>query len=156
MHLEVALRSLTHFARPARKGICLGYRERVVSLALFDNGATSYGAYELDGMKALLVRDTPVRVLNISESGFSFECHRPFMDGVVGELRLNAAGMERRDVARVGRSMSRPGARAPFVVGGDFLPGVRHPLDAIDRMLSTARPRSIGERPHQKRWRKNA
>ena len=106
-------------------------------------------------MKALLVRDTPVRVLNISESGFLFECHHLLMDGVVGELRLEMDGADRQEFARVGRTVERLGARAPYIFGGEFLPGGTRPADAIERVLSSARPRSPGEPPRQKRWRRN-
>lgn len=69
---------------------------------------------------------------------------------------MSADGIERCEVARVGRSLLRLGANAPYLVGGEFLPGVRQPADAIQRVLVAAQASNSGAPPRQKRWRKNA
>ncbi len=75
-------------------------------------------------MRGLLVRQVPVRLVNVSLSGFLLESANEIGVGTTGELRVQISGSRCRDQVRVARSVGRAGS-ANFYLGGEFSWGVR-------------------------------
>ena len=71
-------------------------------------------------MRGLLVRKIPVRLVNLSLSGFLLESDRAVQAGSTGELRVDLGDAMYRDQIRVGRAVERAGANQPYHLGGEF------------------------------------
>ena len=76
-------------------------------------------------MKARLLRDVPVCLLDFSLSGCCVATNHPLGDGTVGELRVILDGKEYRDTIEVLRTSQRHGVSPTFVAGGHFAWGNR-------------------------------
>ena len=59
-------------------------------------------------MRGLLHRHIPVRLINVSGSGFLLVCNERMAAGTTGVLRVSIDGTLRHSPARVARSTNRP------------------------------------------------
>jgi hypothetical protein len=84
----------------------------------------SCGDIDPDG---LLVIDTPVRVLEMSQDGFLLETTRWAAAGTVGRLRLEVDGMTHEGEIRVVRSSRLEGTAERHRLGAEFLRTQRVP-----------------------------
>ena len=75
----------------------------------------------------LLVIDTPVRVLNMSQNGFLLEATRASDEGTVGLLRIGADGNSYEGEIRVIRCRALEGAADRHHLGTEFLRTYRVP-----------------------------
>ena len=82
-------------------------------------------------MRGLLVRQIPVRLVNISLSGFLLESDRQVQIGSTGELKVDLGDAMYTDQVRVGRAISRRGANQPYHLGGEFSWGNRPAKDSV-------------------------
>ena len=85
-------------------------------------------------MRGLLVRQVPVRLVNVSLSGFLLESTSEIGVGTTGELRVDMSGNRCRDQVRVARSVGRPGS-ANFYLGGEFSWGARPENGSVRRAV---------------------
>ena len=88
-------------------------------------------------MRGLLVRKMPVRLVNVSLSGFLLESRRQINVGITGELRVDFGGAKYRDQVRMSRSVPRPGSGHMFHVGGEFSWGDRPAKDSVRKAVRT-------------------
>ena len=88
-------------------------------------------------MRGLLVRQMPVRLVNVSLSGFLLESRRQINVGITGEFRVDFGGAEYRDQVRMSRSIPRPGSGHLFHVGGEFSWGDRPAKDSLRKAVRT-------------------
>ncbi len=58
-------------------------------------------------MRGLLVRQIPVRLVNLSLSGFLLESENQIDVGSTGELRVDLGGAQYSDQVRVARTLAR-------------------------------------------------
>ena len=70
---------------------------------------------------ATLVRSVPMRLLDVSRGGCSFECASRLELGTHGVLAVELAGIMRNDDFRVARCQQRMGAGAVYQVGAELL-----------------------------------
>ena len=82
-------------------------------------------------MRGLLLRQLPVRLLNVSMSGFFLESDDDIPTGTTGNLQLDLRGATRRDHIHVVRSVHRPGSAHRFLVGGQFFWSQRPAPDSV-------------------------
>ena len=82
-------------------------------------------------MRGLLVRQIPVRLVNLSLSGFLLESENQIDVGSTGELRVDLGGAQYSDQVRVARTLARPGANHPYHLGGEFSWGNRPSQDSM-------------------------
>ena len=73
----------------------------------------------------VLVREVPVRVLDLSASGCLVAVDSGVPSGTAGELRLTMAGKAYAEAVRVLRSTGRPGSTPAVTVAGEFALGRR-------------------------------
>lgn len=85
-------------------------------------------------MRGLLVRQVPVRLVNVSLSGFLLESSSEIGVGTTGELRVDMSGGRYRDQVRVARSVGRAGS-AHFLLGGEFSWGARPKNGSVRRAV---------------------
>ena len=76
-------------------------------------------------MRGLLVRQIPVRLVNLSLSGFLLESDSELDVGSTGELQVDLGGARYNDQVRVARTVARPGSTRPYHLGGEFSWGKR-------------------------------
>ena len=67
-----------------------------------------------------LIREIPVRLLNISSSGFLFESRADIGAGATGTLRVDLGNAKYLSQARVSRSVRLAGSGDTFHAGGEF------------------------------------
>jgi hypothetical protein len=82
-------------------------------------------------MRGLLVRQIPVRLVNLSLSGFLLESDSELDIGSTGELQVDLGGAKYSDQVRVARTVARPGATHPYHLGGEFSWGKRPTQDSM-------------------------
>ena len=90
-------------------------------------------------MRGLLVRQVPVRLVNVSLSGFLIESPSEIDVGTTGELTVEMDGARCHDQVRVARAVGRAGS-ANFYLGGEFSWGARPKDDSVRqavRVLAT-------------------
>ena len=75
-------------------------------------------------MRGLLVRQIPVRLLDLSVAGCCFESSREIAPGTTGDLRIDLGGAAYSDTVHVVRCDERHGPRL-LHVGGQFSWGTR-------------------------------
>ena len=85
-------------------------------------------------MRGLLVRQIPVRLVNVSLSGFLLESSSQIGVGTTGELRVDMSGNRCRDQVRVARTVGRAGS-AKFYLGGEFSWGDRPENGSVRRAV---------------------
>ncbi len=78
-------------------------------------------------MRGALVRDVPVRVLDVSAGGCLMETGGPVNHGTAGELHVTINGEEHADTLRVCRCSLVRGAGSMFRLGAEFGPMTRAP-----------------------------
>lgn len=69
---------------------------------------------------AVLVRDIPVRVLDVSLSGLRLAIDQPLDEAVVGRLGITLDGNDYQDTVQIVRCVEHPGTRLARTVGGRF------------------------------------
>ena len=67
-----------------------------------------------------LVREIPVRLLNISSSGFLFESHKEIRAGATGTLHVDLGSVKCLSPVGVSRSVRVVGSGDTFHAGGEF------------------------------------
>ena len=82
-------------------------------------------------MRGLLVRQIPVRLVNLSLSGFLLESDSELDVGSTGELQVDLGGAKYNDQVRVARTVARPGSPRPYHLGGEFSWGKRPTQDSM-------------------------
>jgi len=91
----------------------------------------------------VLVRDVPMRVLNVSGSGCLIESASPFESGAVASIAVRIDGEDYRDDVRVVRCQRVEGAGSTYQLGAEFLwttpPGAR----SLRRVMRTLRGRRL-------------
>lgn len=85
-------------------------------------------------MRGLLVRQVPVRLVNVSLSGFLIETPNEIGVGTTGELRVEMSGSRRHDQVRVARSVGLAGSTS-FYLGGEFSWGARPKNDSVRKAV---------------------
>lgn len=70
----------------------------------------------------MLVRDVPIRVIDVSAGGCLLEASVPISHGTAGELHLAIDGQMRSDALRVCRCSLVRGAGSLFRIGAEFAP----------------------------------
>ena len=75
--------------------------------------------------RGVLVRTIPVRLLNVSSSGFLLESGRRLDAGTTGILDVDTGATRYLSPANLLRSVCRPGAGHTFLLGGTFTPEIR-------------------------------
>ena len=71
-------------------------------------------------MRGVLVREIPVRLLDVSQSGCLLGATREVEHGTGGELRIMLDGKHYQDFIRVVRLREYHGASFPCILGGHF------------------------------------
>ena len=71
-------------------------------------------------MRGLLVKQIPVRLVNLSLSGFLIESETDVHVGSTGELRVDLGDAVYNDEVRVARAVTRAGTSLPYHLGGEF------------------------------------
>ena len=112
-------------------------------------------------MRGLLYRHIPVRLVNVSGSGFLLVCNRQIAEGTTGDLRVWIDGTLRHSPARVARSTSLLYAMDRFLLAGECYTHDRTQPESLCGMMTGMA--SMRERPmppsaltvRQRRWRKN-
>jgi len=104
--------------------------------------ATVGSASDVD-REGLLVLDTPVRVLDISESGFQLEAVRQRAAGTVGLLQVTVDGRSYEGEIRVIRSSAIEGAADRHRLGTEFLRTRRVPYGSALRTAFLAMMRTV-------------
>ena len=88
-------------------------------------------------MRGLLVRRIPVRLLDLSLTGFLLESASQITVGSTGELRVDLGGARCSDHVRVARVVDRQGATLPYQLGGEFSWGDRPAQDSVRLAVRT-------------------
>ncbi len=112
-------------------------------------------------MRGLLHRHIPVRLINVSGSGFLLVCNERMAAGTTGVLRVSIDGTLRHSPVRVARSTSRPYGMDRFLVAGDFHTDDRQRPESLCGMVTGLA--GMGERQMppsvrpfwRRRWRRN-
>lgn len=105
--------------------------------------------------RAQLRRDIPVRLVNVSQSGFLVECHHAILEGTTGELHLGPSGAPAHDPVHVCRAATRVGRSHLFLLGGVFsdeCPSGTSVRSVVPTMSDT---RYRSDAVTGRRWRKN-
>ena len=71
-------------------------------------------------MRGFLYRHIPVRLVNVSPSGFLLTCTEQMAEGTTGDLRVSIDGALRHSPARVAHLRSLPYAIDRFLLAGTF------------------------------------
>ncbi len=71
-------------------------------------------------MRGFLYRHIPVRLVNVSPSGFLLTCNEQMAEGTTGDLRVSIDGALRHSPARVAHLRSLPYAIDRFLLAGTF------------------------------------
>lgn len=71
-------------------------------------------------MRGLLVKQIPVRLVNLSLSGFLLESESDIDVGSTGELRVDLGSAVYNDEVRVARTVTRAGTSLPYTLAGEF------------------------------------
>ncbi len=74
----------------------------------------------MSAQRGQLVREIPVRLLNVSSSGFLLEAHRDIAVGTTGTLDVDLGSDRYLSQINVFRSVQLRGAGQTFRVGGKF------------------------------------
>ena len=93
-------------------------------------------------MRGLLLRKVPVRLVNLSVSGFLLESDCAIATGTTGRLHLELGSASRRDYVHVTRSVERHGAAHRFLLGGEFSRGHGPETDSVRELV-----RAVEDRP---------
>jgi hypothetical protein len=91
---------------------------------------------------ATLVRNVPVRVLDVSRCGCRLESSERLDPGTAGSLRLRLDGQNHEDDVRIARCQVREGAGPCYFLGVELLPTRR----LHDRSIRLAVGHLVGER----------
>lgn len=103
--------------------------------------------------RGVLVRTIPVRLLNVSSSGFLLESQQRIDAGTTGILDVDTGIARYLSPASLLRSVFRPGAGQTFQLGGMFTPSAaitRQPMPLVPRRPDqrAARQRRAARAPH--------
>ena len=82
----------------------------------------------MSAKRGQLVREIPVRLLNVSASGFLLEAHREIAVGATGTLDVDLGSDRYLSQVNLSRSVQRRGAGQTFHVGGKFSRSEPEPL----------------------------
>ena len=82
-------------------------------------------------MRGLLVKPVPVRLVNLSLSGFLLESDSAIEVGSTGLLRVDLGDGVCHDDVRVARAVTRAGSSMPYQVGGEFSWASRPDQDSV-------------------------
>ena len=74
----------------------------------------------MSAQRGQLVREIPVRLLNVSSSGFLLEAHRDIAVGATGTLDVDLGSYRYLNQVHLSRSVQLLGASQTFRVGGKF------------------------------------
>ena len=74
----------------------------------------------MSAQRGQLVREIPVRLLNVSSSGYLLEAHREIAVGTIGTLDVDLGSDRYLSQVNVFRSVELRGAGQTFRVGGKF------------------------------------
>ena len=86
---------------------------------------------------AVLGRDVPVRLLDISASGCLLESASRLDEGTTGTIRVVYGGVEYADDIRVMRCKGFEGSSGAYHVGAEFLWTSRPPDRSLRRIVAT-------------------
>ena len=92
----------------------------------------------INGRRARLGRDVPVRLVNVSRAGFLVECHQPIPEHSTGELHVPLRGVPARDRVQIGRVVGRIGCGKAYALGGRFV-DERPAPNSVRTVLSEAK-----------------
>ena len=95
-------------------------------------------------MRGLLVKQVPVRLVNLSLSGFLLESESDIDVGSTGELRVDLGSAVYNDEVRVARAVTRAGTSLPYHLAGEFSWATRPAQDSVRLAV-----RSIEEKERQ-------
>lgn len=103
--------------------------------------------------RGVLMRTIPVRLLNVSSTGFLIESHHKVDAGTRGLLDVDTGSVRYLSPASLLRTMFRPGAGQTYLIGGMFTPSAaatRHPAVLIPKRSGPTRAarRRPAHRPH--------
>ena len=96
--------------------------------------------------RGVLMRTIPVRLLNVSSSGFLLETHESVDAGTTGILDVDTGNTRYLSPANLLRSVHRPGAGQTHQLGGVFAPS----LAAAERPTQL-RPTQHADAPSRQR-----
>ena len=88
----------------------------------------------MSAKRGQLVREIPVRLLNVSASGFLLEAHREIAIGATGTLDVDLGSDRYLSQVNLSRSVQRRGAGQTFHVGGKFSRSEPEPLKNTARL----------------------
>ncbi len=102
--------------------------------------------------RGVLIRTIPVRLLNVSASGFLLESQQRINAGTTGILDVDAGTTRYLSPANLLRAVHRPGAGQTFHVGGMFTPSTaaaRRPTHLPSRRSApVSQPPRAARPPH--------
>jgi hypothetical protein len=96
-----------------------------------------------DDVLAVLGRDVPVRVIDVSSSGCLLQSEVHLVAGTTGSLRVSFDGVEYLDDVRVMRCQAQANGNGFFRVGAEFL-WTRQPDErSVRRLIATLQPSAL-------------
>jgi PilZ domain len=96
-----------------------------------------------DDVVAVLGRDVPVRLIDVSNSGCLLQSETRLLEGTTGTLRLSFAGVEYVDDVRIVRCQAPVAGDNWFRLGAQFL-WTSHPDErSLRRLVASLQPAAL-------------
>jgi len=93
---------------------------RVFDTSMSDHGAVREERRMPHTVKGRLIRHIPVRLIDVSWSGFLVTTNEPLAPGATGSLRVRVRGRRCADTAQIVRRLPQHGRHDAFTLGGQF------------------------------------
>jgi PilZ domain len=96
-----------------------------------------------DDVVAVLGRDVPVRLMDVSHSGCLLQSETRLLEGTTGSLSVSYGGAEYADDVRVMRCQAPVGGDSSFRIGAQFL-WISRPGDrSLRRLVASLQPAGL-------------
>lgn len=97
-----------------------------------------------DDVVAVLGREVPVRLVDVSHSGCLLQSHMRLLEGTTGTLRLSYDGAEYADHVRVMRCQTPVNGDNWYRIGAQFLWTTRPEEGSLRRLIASLQPAVAG------------